>query len=223
MNNDNTQTHGKRFFIYADGRQQGPYGIHELKGHGLSSETLVWHEDMDGWTPAWQVTELRRVLDGKDEVEDDTPAAVTQDADRESASDEALDTPVIPAGLRKGRRTRRSIVLIALCILLAAMSLTCPGEDAHKDAVNREVMKTIDKISDNNGSWGIISNIMASGIASIAVDRMLEVEDYVFFSIGSIHYGDRSRTVSFGIFNHVFTFDAEYIGRSEELRMKSEE
>lgn len=54
-----------RYFIYADNRQQGPFSVSELMERGLSSETLVWAEGMEQWTPAWQVRELKDVMEGK--------------------------------------------------------------------------------------------------------------------------------------------------------------
>ena len=128
----------------------------------------------------------------------------------------AEDRPVIPDALRNSRCKRRNTILAVLVALLVAMSLTCPDEAKHNAAVNREVKIMITDMPSENDAWGAIGNIMASGIASLAVDQMLDVEDYVFFSTGTMRYGDRSRMVSFGIFNHVFTFDSEYIRQSEE-------
>jgi len=216
INTDDTATGGKRFFIYIDGRQQGPYGAEELKKHGLSSETLVWADGMEGWTPAWQVAELRYLLDGRYTAENITPPVAPPKESDVEENEDAADRPVIPAGIRKGWRTRRNVVLAVLCLLLVAMALTCPGKDAHKDAVSNEVRKTVGEMQEQDMPWGVIGDIMMSGIASMAVDQMLVVDDYVFFSTGSIHYGDRSRTVSFGIFNHVFTFDAEYVRQAAE-------
>ena len=54
-----------RYFIYADNRQQGPFSVSELMERGLSSETLVWAEGMEQWTPAWQVRELKDAMEGK--------------------------------------------------------------------------------------------------------------------------------------------------------------
>ena len=50
------------YFIYKDNKQQGPFTVEQLAGMGLRSETLVWREGMEQWTPAWQVEELKDVL-----------------------------------------------------------------------------------------------------------------------------------------------------------------
>lgn len=212
-NNDDNTTGTIRFFIYSDGRQHGPYDVHGLKEQGLSSETLVWRDGMDGWTPAWQVAELKQVLAGKDDMQDVPPPVEPQPAGREEDLNDVADRPVFPPSMRKGRHTRRKIILAVLALLLVVMALTCPGKETHKDAVGKEVERTISSMSGDGGSWGVIGDMMMSGIATFAVDQLLDVEDYVFFSIGSIRYGDRSKAVSFGIFNHVFTFDAEYVGQ----------
>ncbi len=53
------------YFIYKDNRQQGPFTTEQLSAMGLTSETLVWREGMEQWTPAWQVQELRDAIAGK--------------------------------------------------------------------------------------------------------------------------------------------------------------
>ena len=50
------------YFIVENGQQAGPYSIDELLNHGLNSDTLVWAEGMNDWTPAWQVEELKAVI-----------------------------------------------------------------------------------------------------------------------------------------------------------------
>lgn len=214
INNDDTMAGEMRFFIYSDGRQHGPYDVRGLKEHGLSSETLVWRDGMDGWMPAWRVDELKPVLAGKDGKQA-VPLPVPPQEETPGDGDEAdMGAPVVPAVLRKGRRTRRNVILAVLALLLIIMSLTCPGKDAHKAAVSEEVKEVVNKMAEDDSPWGVIGGMMVSGMAAIAVDQMLDVDDYVFFSIGSVHYGDRSRAVSFGIFNHVFTFDSEYVRQS---------
>lgn len=79
-----------RYFIYADNRQQGPFSVSELMERGLSSETLVWAEGMEQWTPAWQVRELKDAMEGKAQPGPVPPPLPSEPSARaESASGQA--------------------------------------------------------------------------------------------------------------------------------------
>jgi hypothetical protein len=46
-------------FFYTDGTTQfGPFTIEELKGKGITRETMVWYEGMGDWKKAGEVPEL---------------------------------------------------------------------------------------------------------------------------------------------------------------------
>ena len=40
-----------KYFIIENGEQAGPFSIYEMADRGLNSDTLVWAEGMDNWTP----------------------------------------------------------------------------------------------------------------------------------------------------------------------------
>lgn len=46
------------YYIIKDNRRQGPYPLEQLKEYGLTRDTMVWREGLDGWTEAANVDEL---------------------------------------------------------------------------------------------------------------------------------------------------------------------
>jgi hypothetical protein len=48
----------KKYYIYQNNQQQGPFSIEELRNMNISPGTHVWAEGMGEWTPASQVSEL---------------------------------------------------------------------------------------------------------------------------------------------------------------------
>lgn len=46
------------YYIIKDNRRQGPYSIEYLRETGLTQDTKVWREGLDGWTVAADVAEL---------------------------------------------------------------------------------------------------------------------------------------------------------------------
>jgi hypothetical protein len=50
-------------FFYSDGTNTfGPFSIEELKGKGITGETMIWYEGMNGWTRAGEVPELKDIF-----------------------------------------------------------------------------------------------------------------------------------------------------------------
>ena len=191
-----------RYFIYLNKQQQGPYDKAELVNHGLASDTLVWAEGMADWTPAWQVEDLKDVLNGH------------------AANTNASQTPPVPPSQpqsqydnyyheqsqrRRGGCGVTCLVVAVLAVIL--LSLTCPKYEDHRLAVKDEINAMVSNAPDETGLLGSLGKMLVSGVADLALGQMLEVDNYVLFSVGKINYGGSSRTVSFGILNHVFTFD----------------
>lgn len=108
-------------------------------------------------------------------------------------------------------------LVIVLAVALAAV-VTNPNEEAHKEAVMKEMNNAIDTtikdkagLGDNdisNGLSKIVSGI-ASKVLKPALSLSLTVDNYYVFSVGKIGLDDNPKTVSIGAFGHVFTtFDA---------------
>ena len=56
--------------------------------------------------------------------------------------------------------------------------------------------------------------MLVAQFADAVVGQFMRVDNYVVFSVGRIRYGGETKTVSFGILGHVFTFDADDIGKA---------
>ena len=55
---------------------------------------------------------------------------------------------------------------------------------------------------------------LVAQFADAIVGQFMSVDNYVIFSVGKIRYGGETKTISFGILGHVFTFDADDIGKA---------
>ena len=51
--------------------------------------------------------------------------------------------------------------------------------------------------------------MLGTGLAGIVLDNTLKVENHFVCSVGTITYDGKTKIVSFGILNHVFTADKE--------------
>lgn len=52
-----------KFWIYIDGRQQGPYTLEELYDKPIDRNTKVWFEGLPKWYPAGALDELKPLFD----------------------------------------------------------------------------------------------------------------------------------------------------------------
>lgn len=212
------------FFIIKDNKQRGPYSIEQLAEMGITSETLVWREGLGTWKPAWQVDELRAILDGKP-TDAATPPPVTPQEDDtvhdETQPDEPADATAQPD---KRRRRRTAKWLAAAAVVFFLLLITCPGEEKHRQTVVDEIAEAAQreniwqsKDNDLLGAFGeTLGNMLVAQFADAVVGQFMRVDNYVIFSVGKIRYGGKTKTVSFGILGHVFTFDADDIGKAME-------
>ena len=53
-----------KYYIAENGKQVGPIEEGELLSHGMTVNTLVWHEGMPEWVPAGKVPELAYMFGG---------------------------------------------------------------------------------------------------------------------------------------------------------------
>jgi hypothetical protein len=52
----------KKYFYSNGQKKDGPVTLEELKKHNIQPETLIWHEELDDWTKAENVDELKDIF-----------------------------------------------------------------------------------------------------------------------------------------------------------------
>ncbi len=52
----------KTYYIYVDGKQEGPFNIEELQEKKIYLDTPVWCEDFEDWKKAKEIEELQRII-----------------------------------------------------------------------------------------------------------------------------------------------------------------
>lgn len=108
-------------------------------------------------------------------------------------------------------------VILILVIAAGACALTCPDREDHVNALENVLQRTIDKELSGTSDFkddplvSFYGSALLSGVFGSFIDSMLMVDNYFIFSIGSISYGGEIRTVSVGVFNHVFTASADQL------------
>lgn len=102
--------------------------------------------------------------------------------------------------------------------VLAAALLTCPDKNDHVEKISSVVSNVIDDETMGLGKFAISLIDGLSGINHVqhAVGRMLDVESYYIFSMGSITWEGKERIASVGVFGMVLTIPEEMLKKKVE-------
>ncbi len=200
------------YYILQDGEKRGPYTKEELLSRGISSETLVWCEGMKDWMAAWQVEDLKALLKGEESLASTPPPIPktnTQSTPIESYKEEVENRPK----KKKKNHSGCIVIIVILIILIALLKYTCPSYDKHKEVVSKEISTAIDESVglSGGGFLGMVTNFLTSGVVNVAINEILQVDDYFVCSVGKVNYDGKDRIVSFGVFNQVYTIDKDAI------------
>ena len=232
-----------KYFIIVNDAQQGPYTVDELRQRNIASETLVWAEGMQQWTPAWQVEELKPLF------YQTTGTAQSQSAQAGTAQPGSTQstpgtvpppppvnnngTPVPPVTPPKNNKKKvLTYVGIGVAILLLLMAILNPSKDEHKQVIKDRISNGLSQALTDNGddSDDPFATFGSSFIRSMAapvlgglVENMLQYHNYLFWSTTTLTLPDSDEVrTSFGIFGKVFTSDETAIAEAVSKTLKRE-
>lgn len=231
------------FHLIVNGKQEGPFTVEELSQKGITPESEVWAPGMDDWQQAGDVPELTAVLQRAEfEAAQQAARAAENQATVGQPYTPPVppnyvpptQTPRYTSPMPEQPRKKNGclpwvIAGLILAVLLGTMVLTCPSRADHVNAIEEvaeqwvgdKVQENVGIVTGNNGLGGLFSDIIGRLIEELTskgadriIDSYLDVDNYMVCSVGSITIAGKKKTVSFGIFGHVFTADKDDI---EEL------
>lgn len=205
-----------KYFIVENNKQSGPFSIYELKDKGITSETLVWAEGMTDWTPAWKVEELRAFLFNTKDAS--TPPPLPEDMEQPAAAPAA---PAAAIEKKKGSSClKRMFVgfLFLLAVLLVAMAVSCPSEQAHKNKIKEKITLALEQSAQRNNNLfgvgiGLVRHLLTDEILDRVLDEMVEYHNYYVFSKCTINSDGKDKNISYGAFARVFTMNEDDLSR----------
>ncbi|MBQ6194159.1 MAG: DUF4339 domain-containing protein [Prevotella sp.] len=207
-----------KYFIVENNKQSGPFSIYELKDKGITSETLVWAEGMTDWTPAWKVDELRAFLFNTKDAS--TPPPLPEDMEQPAAA------PVEPAAAIEKKKPQGSSCLkrmfvgflFLLAVLLVAMAVSCPSEQAHKNKIKEKITLALEQSAQRNNNLfgvgiGLVRHLLTDEILDRVLDEMVDYHNYYVFSKCTINSDGKDKNISYGAFARVFTMNEDDLSR----------
>lgn len=205
-----------KYFIVENNKQSGPFSIYELKDKGITSETLVWAEGMTDWTPAWKVDELRAFLFNTKDAS--TPPPLPEDMEQPAA---AQAEPAAAIEKKKGSSClKRMFVgfIFLLAVLLVAMAVSCPSEQAHKNKIKEKITLALEQSAQRNNNLfgvgiGLVRHLLTDEILDRVLDEMVDYHNYYVFSKCTINSDGKDKNISYGAFARVFTMNEDDLSR----------
>ncbi|WP_456098451.1 GYF domain-containing protein [Prevotella histicola] len=223
------------YYIEIDKEKRGPYSLSELAERKLQATTLVMPAEGTQWVPAWQVEELRAILEGKNpadverqpqEVPFVEATPIEQTVQQENTVQQQNPPKKNHTGCLLG-------ILIALIALVAVLIITCPKPEQHKDALSGVITQTVnDAVNDSTNTTGdefidnafrSISNAFAGKVIKTAVDNLVTVDNHIIYSTGKVNYGGKDHIVSLGLLGHIFTVDEDDLQEAARQYYKQSE
>lgn len=112
---------------------------------------------------------------------------------------------------------KKLLLFILILVAVAGVCVvTCPDKAAHsealKDLVNTVLTEELaegESESETDAGFVAFGSMLGTGLAGIVLDNTLKVENHFVCSVGTITYDGKTKIVSIGILNHVFTADKE--------------
>ena len=104
---------------------------------------------------------------------------------------------------KSGIHLQRKSIIIALSILV--LTITNPNYLDHK----REIFKVINQYKSNsNDTMELLGESLAITLADGLIEKIVDVNSYVFISIGSITFQGNKRNLTIGILGNVFSIES---------------
>jgi Domain of unknown function (DUF4359) len=106
-------------------------------------------------------------------------------------------------------KRKSNIGLIIFGFVLLVMMVTNPSLDDHRQAVMHEMEKSITKSSPGDhesDSWEKIGEQLGESIGKFFLDRVVERENFLLFSISTVNVDHSKKDIGFGIFGHVWVY-----------------
>ena len=99
--------------------------------------------------------------------------------------------------------------LIVFGFVLWAMMTTNPSLEDHRQAVLDELAKKVSQSQsgDHEGdSWAALGIQLGESIGKMVLDRVVERDNYLLFSITTVRVGDAKKDIGFGVFGKVWVY-----------------
>lgn len=113
---------------------------------------------------------------------------------------------------------KKIIGLLLFIALIVFLYKSCPDKDAHAEALSEVIPEMVNAKFSEFGIDNVLgSNNQPSEALQHFARAIIDVDDYLLFSIGRENFTANDHVVSFGIAGHVFTVNDEVFQTANDL------
>ncbi len=139
--------------------------------------------------------------------------------DYERLFHQAVDDYLDDKAASKPKSIKGGMIATFIVALLVALAVvTCPKKEQHVQAISDQVKASIseDLGQSDNSDLSALGFLFGNVIVTPIVKNSVYVNNYILFSVGKLGPDKEGKTVSYGIFGHVFTIPKEKINEAIE-------
>jgi hypothetical protein len=108
--------------------------------------------------------------------------------------------------------------LFLLAVLLVAMAVSCPSEQAHKNKIKEKITLALEQSAQRNNNLfgvgiGLVRHLLTDEILDRVLDEMVDYHNYYVFSKCTINSDGKDKNISYGAFARVFTMNEDDLSR----------
>ena len=122
---------------------------------------------------------------------------------------------------------KKLLVIVIILLVAVLMTQMVPDKAAHKEAMMAAIREYVDEEAENKGLGDNVLTKQGKGIVNktieVSLNSKLELSNYYIFNTTHMKQGGKDRTLSLGIFGHVFTFDKKMLRESLEQAAEEKE
>lgn len=98
-----------------------------------------------------------------------------------------------------------NIILIVFATIILVAVLTNPSSEEHKQAVKSVINQVVqNSISENGSNMEKLGILFGSSLAEKLIENSVTRDNYILFSITSITWQGKSKSIGYGLFGNVF-------------------
>ncbi|WP_017495592.1 DUF4359 domain-containing protein [Flavobacterium sp. WG21] len=98
-----------------------------------------------------------------------------------------------------------NIILIAFATIILVAVLTNPSSEEHKQAVKSVINQVVqNSISGNGSNMEKLGILLGSSLAEKLIENSVTRDNYILFSITTITWQGKSKSIGYGLFGNVF-------------------
>jgi len=120
---------------------------------------------------------------------------------------------------------KKLVIFLFFVVLGVLMFATCPDKKDHQEAIKAVVSSYLEEemLSLPSGIEEVVDKVglpVAGTVLDVVMKNKLKINNYYLFSTGEVTHKGETRTVSFGVLGHVFTFDEDDLREAVNNRKK---